>query len=86
MKLKQVKKVMRGLLAAMALCLLTGAVLAGIAPMAGLYFAALGTVLFFVFMVYNFSHWRCPHCGEYLGRNLGKGIQFCPFCHERLDK
>ena len=85
MKLKQVRQVLRALLGAMAACLLLGAVLAGPAPMVGLYFAALGTVLFFVFIAFNFSRWRCPHCGEYLGRDLGEGIQLCPHCLERLD-
>lgn len=86
MKLKQVRQVLRALLGAMAACLLLGAVLAGPAPMVGLYFAALGTVLFFVYIAFNFSRWRCPHCGEYLGWDLGKGIPFCPHCHQRLDK
>ena len=85
MKLKQVRQVMRALLGAAALCLLLGAVLAGPAPLTGLFLAAAGVVLFFVFMAYNFSHWRCPHCGEYLGRDLGEGIPFCSNCHERLD-
>ena len=53
--------------------------------MVGLYFAAVGTVLFFVYIAFNFSRWRCPHCGEYLGRDLGEGIQLCPHCLERLD-
>ena len=42
-------------------------------------------ILLLAFIRYSFSHWRCPHCGEYLGR-VGKGIQLCPYCHERLDK
>ena len=71
------------LLGGMALSLLLGAVLPWTA--ASLFFAALGTVLFLVFISYTFSHWRCPHCGEYLGWNLGKGIPFCPYCHQRLD-
>ena len=86
MKLREVRKVLRALLGAMGLCLLLGAVLAGAAPLVGLLFAAAGAVLFFVFMAYNFSQWRCPHCGEYLGWNLGKGIPICPFCAQRLDK
>ena len=83
MKLKKARKVMLCLLCAMALSLLLGAIL----PWAGacLFFVALGTILFLVFISYNFSHWRCPHCGEYLGWDLGKGIPFCPYCHERLD-
>ena len=86
MKLRQARKVMLALFAAMALSLLLGAILSGTgAVWASLFFVVLGTVLFFVFIAYTFSHWRCPHCGEYLGR-VGKGIQLCPYCHERLDK
>lgn len=85
MKLKQAKKVMLALLGAMALSLLTGGILVSGSAAAALLFVAAGVVLFFVFIAYNFSHWRCPHCGEYLGW-VGKGIQLCPFCHERLDK
>ena len=47
--------------------------------------ALLSAGLLLAFIRYSFSHWRCPHCGEYLGR-VGKGIQLCPYCHERLDK
>ena len=83
MNLKQARKVMLCLLGAMALSLLLGAVLPW--ALAGLIFAALGTVLFLVFISYSFSHWRCPRCGEFLGWNLGKGIPFCPHCHGRLD-
>ena len=83
MKLKQARTVMLCLLGAMALSLLLGAVLPWVT--AGFFFVSLGTVLFLVFISYSFSHWRCPHCGEYLGWNLGKGIPFCPYCHKRLD-
>ena len=62
MKFKQARQVMLGLLGAMAVSLLLGALLA-----------------------YSFSHWRCPHCDEFLGWNLGKGIQLCPYCYGRLD-
>ncbi len=86
MKLKQAKKVMLALLGAMALSLLTGGILVSGSAAAALLFVAAGVVLFFVFIAYNFSHWRCPHCGEYLGWDLGKGIPFCPHCHQRLDK
>ena len=85
MKLKKTRKVMLCLLGAMTLSLLLGAVLAAAAPMAGLFFVSLGTILFLVFISYSFSHWRCPHCGEYLGWSLGKGIPFCPHCIGRLD-
>ena len=83
MKLKKARKVMLCLLSAMALALLTGALLRS--AMASLFFVSLGTVLFLIFISYNFSHWRCPHCGEYLGWDLGKGIPFCPHCHGRMD-
>ena len=78
-KLEKTKKVMGGLLAAMAAALVAGAV------WANLFFAALAVVLLLVFISYSFSRWRCPHCGEHLGW-VGKGIQLCPFCHERLDR
>ena len=83
MKLKKTRTVMRCLLAAMALSLLIGGAVTS--PAAGLFFVSLGVVLFLVFISYSFSHWRCPHCGEYLGWDLGKGIPLCPHCHERLD-
>ena len=83
MKLKKTRTVMLSLLGAMALSLLLGALLPWVG--ASLIFTALGTVLFLVFISYSFSNWRCPHCGEYLGWNLGKGIPFCPYCHDRLD-
>jgi len=28
------------------------------------------------------SVWRCPNCGEYLGKDVGTK---CPHCHEKLD-
>ena len=83
MKLKKTRTIMLCLLGGMALSLLLGAILPWVG--ASLIFAALGTVLFLVFISYSFSHWRCPRCGEYLGWRLGKGIPFCPHCHGRLD-
>lgn len=85
MNLKQARQVMLGLLGAMALSLLLGALLAPVSAATSLFFVVIGVILFFVFISYNFSHWRCPHCGEYLGR-VGKGIQLCPYCYGRLDK
>lgn len=87
MSLKTARKTMLTLLGAMALSLLSSAVLTGAHHLpAALLSLVLGIVLFFVFMHYSFSHWRCPHCDEFLGWGLGKGIPFCPYCHERLDK
>lgn len=79
MKLKQARKVLLALLGAMALSMILAALL-GSMPL-----ALLAVILLLAFISYSFSHWRCPHCGEYLGR-VGKGIQLCPYCHERLDK
>ena len=85
MKLKQARKVMLGLLGAMVLSLLLGALLAPASAAVGLFLVVIGVILFFVFMAYSFSHWRCPHCDEFLGWRLGKGIQLCPYCYNRLD-
>ena len=86
MKLQQARRVILALSAAMALSLLLGAILSGTGSVwAGLFFAVLGTVLFFAFIACTFSRWRCPNCGEFLGWNLGRGIPFCPYCHQRLD-
>ena len=30
----------------------------------------------------NFVWWRCPNCGEWLGRNGGK---YCSHCGEKID-
>ena len=79
MKLQKAKRVMWGLLGAMALSM----VLAGL--LESMPLALLSAGLLLAFIRYSFSHWRGPHCGEYLGR-VGKGIQLCPYCHERLDK
>lgn len=79
MKLQRAKRVMLGLLGAMLLSMVLAALLAN------MVFALLSVILLLAFISYAFSHWRCPHCGEFLGWNLGKGIPFCPYCHERLD-
>lgn len=84
MNLKKARQIMLGLLGAMALSLLLGALLASASAAASLFFVMIGVILFFAFMAYSLSHWRCPHCGEYLGR-VGKGIQLCPHCYGRLD-
>lgn len=66
------------LLAALLLCLLLAALLNS------MVFGLLSVALLLAFMGFSFSQWRCPHCGEFLGL-VGKGIQLCPFCHQRLD-
>lgn len=79
MKLQKAKRVMAGLLGAMAASMALAALLGNMA------LALLSAALLLAFIRYSFSNWRCPHCGEYLGW-VGKGIQLCPHCHERLDK
>ncbi len=78
-KLQKAKRVMWGLFGAMGVSMILAGLL-GSMPL-----ALLSAILLLAFIRYSFSHWRCPHCGEYLGR-VGKGIQLCPYCHERLDK
>ena len=58
----------------------------GILILLGLLLGLLAVALLLAFIACAFSRWRCPHCGEFLGWNLGKGIPFCPYCHQRLDK
>ena len=80
MKLQQTRKILLALLIALALSLLLAALLGS------LLLGLLAVALLLAFIAYAFSSWRCPHCGEFLGWNLGKGIPFCPYCHQRLDK
>ena len=75
-------KRLRGFLQNLALVLLS---LSALFLLGSMPLALLSAILLLAFIRYSFSHWRCPHCGEYLGR-VGKGIQLCPYCHERLDK
>lgn len=78
MNLQKARKIMLALLAALLLCLLLAALLGS------MVFGLLSVALLLAFMGFSFSRWRCPHCGEFLGL-VGKGIQLCPFCHQRLD-
>ena len=68
MKLQKAKRVMWGLFGAMGVSMILAGLL-GSMPL-----ALLSAILLLAFIRYSFSHWRCPHCGEYLGR-VGKGIQ-----------
>ena len=78
-KLQKAKRVMWGLFGAMGVSMILAGLL-GCMPR-----ARRSAILLRAFSRYRFSHGRCPHCGEYLGR-VGMGIQLCPYCHERLDK
>ena len=44
--------------------------------------ALAGLALAFAYGVLRTSIWKCPHCGEYLGKDVGSK---CPHCHEKLD-
>ena len=59
------------------------------APTRVLAVLAASAALLTAFIACAFSLWRCPHCGQLLGWNLawslGRGISFCPYCHQRLD-
>lgn len=79
MNLKKARTVLLALLGALLLCLLLAALLGSTA------LGLLSVALLLAFMGFSFSQWRCPHCGEFLGWIPGKGIPFCPYCHQRLD-
>lgn len=79
MNLKKARTVLLALLAALLLCLLLAALLGSTA------LGLLSVALLLAFMGFSFSQWRCPHCGQFLGWVPGKGIPFCPYCHQRLD-
>lgn len=79
MNLKKARTVLLALLGALFLCLLLAALLGSTA------LGLLSVALLLAFMGFSFSQWRCPHCGEFLGWIPGKGIPFCPYCHQRLD-
>lgn len=79
MNLKKARTVLLALLGALLLCLLLAALLGSTA------LGLLSVALLLAFMGFSFSQWRCPHCGGFLGWIPGKGIPFCPYCHQRLD-
>lgn len=41
----------------------------------------LALIAFLAFLAVEFFMNRCPHCGQYLGKNWG---QFCQHCGERI--
>ncbi len=79
MNLPQTRKLLLALLIALALSSLLAFLLDSL-PL-----GLLAVALLLAFMGCAFSFWRCPRCGEPLGW-VGKGIQFCPHCHQRIDK
>lgn len=49
-----------------------------------LLYGIIGFVLLVVGVVILFKYYRCPHCGEFLGRDeMGK---CCPHCGKALEK
>ena len=76
MNLRKVKQIMWGIFGAMALSLLIAALTDSV------IFVVLGTILLLVFIGFNFSMWRCPYCGEYLGRDTKN---YCPNCCHELE-
>lgn len=79
MNLKKVKHLMYALCAALLLQILLMAIFPSL--------ILLWLALFFVFGVagvaVSLRWWRCPNCGEHLGRGIPK---YCPNCGHRLDE
>ena len=76
MNLKQTKLTVYGLIIGIILCALLIEFTKNVA------FAMLALLLAVVLVVVNLLFWRCPHCGEYLGRDVGR---FCTYCGEELE-
>ena len=45
-------------------------------------FLWLAAALAAAIIVVNLALWRCPYCGEHLGRDVGK---YCSRCGKKLD-
>ncbi|MBQ8647254.1 MAG: hypothetical protein IJ484_03835 [Oscillospiraceae bacterium] len=60
-------------------CILISAVLAAVLQVPLLLFLALGLCAALVTVSLRF--FRCPHCGQHLGRTYSA---YCPHCGERL--
>lgn len=41
-----------------------------------------GVGVSFVMLFFTIKYWRCPHCGEYLGRDMAK---YCRHCGKELE-
>ncbi len=76
MDLKKVLYIMYGLNAATVALILVGALLKSILVIGLGWLSAIASIVF------NLAKWRCPHCGEHLGRSGGK---YCPHCGHMLE-
>ena len=76
MNLKKTRKVILSLFVAI---FVTG-MAAGI--LESMVFAVITLGLCVALVAVSLTFWRCPHCGEYLGRNVG---QYCTHCGKKLD-
>ena len=47
-----------------------------------LAFLWVSVILCVALLVFNLMFWRCPHCGEHLGRDVPT---FCPHCGAKLE-
>ena len=50
---------------------------------AALILAVLALALVTALTLLHLRYWRCPHCGQYLGRT--GCAEYCPHCGKRLD-
>ena len=76
MSLKKVKHLIYALSAACALMI----ILIGITK--SVVFLWLMLVFAVAGIAVNLAWWRCPHCGEHLGRDVS---QYCTHCGKRLE-
>ena len=76
LNLKQVLYIVYGLGAAGLALFAAGALLKSIPVF------VLGFLIMIAGMVFNLAKWRCPHCGEHLGRDTPK---YCPHCGHQVD-
>jgi len=76
MNLKKVRYIIYGLGAATFALIMVGALLTNIPVI------VLGCLSAIACIVFNLAKWRCPHCGEHLGRSEGK---YCPHCGHLLE-
>ena len=42
----------------------------------------IGIVIFVGAFLFRLACYRCPHCGEHLGRSKG---EYCPHCGEKME-
>ncbi len=77
MKLKTVQKVIFALYGVMLVCWLLMAVTKS------LLFAVPALAAVFIQPIFKLLYWKCPHCGKFLGKQLGP--QHCRNCGEKVE-